>query len=558
VFTGRNSECVSCHQPDYAAVKVPPHADFPTTCATCHTTQTFSGATFDHNVNTQFALTGAHLTRICADCHADRVFSGKSQSCISCHQSAYDATSNPRHAAAGFSTNCLECHNTVSYRGATYDHKATRFPLTGAHGAVPCAACHGDGVYRGKPITCVSCHQAEFTQTTNPHHAQAGFATTCESCHNTSAFTGARFDHATTSFPLTGAHIAQTCLACHSDRVYDGKPQTCVACHISDYNATTSPKHTATGFPTTCESCHATTDWRTSFDHSKTMFPLTGAHVAATCADCHADNVFKGKPTTCVSCHLANYNATTNPSHAAAGYSTNCSACHSTAQWLGATFNHSTTAFPLSGAHLAVSCSDCHANGVYKGTPTACISCHQTDFNNTVNPHHVPAGFSTTCTSCHTTNPGWQPAPYNHSQTSFPLTGAHVAATCIDCHADRVYDGKLTTCVSCHQTDYNNTTNPRHSTAGFPTNCAACHTTTQWLGATFNHDGQFFPIYSGKHKGKWNTCADCHVNPSNYQVFECILCHEHSNKSEVDHKHAQVNGYQYKSTSCYGCHPTGN
>ncbi|MEW5915202.1 MAG: hypothetical protein AB1762_02300 [Gemmatimonadota bacterium] len=632
VFTGKSSQCVSCHQPEYDAAKNPPHGGFPTSCATCHTTQTFAGAKFDHSTDTKFALTGAHITTTCADCHGDRVYAGKSQSCVSCHQPQYDATVSPRHVNAGFSTNCAECHTTASYRGTVYDHSRTRFPLTGAHNAVSCsgchadqvykgkamscgschmadfsattqpphttsgfpttcetchsstttwtggifdhaatrfpltgahlattcADCHGDGVFRGKPTTCVSCHQTDYNATTKTPHGAAGFSTACESCHTTATFTGARYDHNATSFPLTGAHLAQTCADCHADRVYDGKPTTCVSCHLSDYNATRSPSHAASGFPQTCESCHSTTDWRAGFDHSKTLFPLTGAHMTATCAACHSDNVFKGKPTTCVSCHLANYNGTANPNHAALGYSTACESCHSSSQWLGAKFDHSTTAFPLAGAHLAVACTSCHVNGVYKGTPTTCISCHQTDFNGTTNPHHVQAGFSPACTSCHTMNPGWKPGTYNHNQTSFPLTGAHIGATCLDCHADKVYNNKPTTCVSCHLTDYNNTTNPRHSTSGFSTDCGSCHTTNQWLGATFNHDGQFFPIYSGKHRGKWTTCADCHVNPTNFKVFECILCHQHSDKTKVDNDHKGKSGYQYASTSCYACHPQGD
>ena len=88
--------------------------------------------------------------------------------------------------------------------------------------------------------------------------------------------------------------------------------------------------------------------------------------------------------------------------------------------------------------------------------------------------------------------------------------------------------------------------------------CTTCHTSTvTWKGATFDHDQQYFPIYSGKHLQKWSTCADCHVNSSNYTVFECILCHEHSNKSKVDADHQGKPGYVYKSTACYACHPTG-
>jgi hypothetical protein len=443
--------------------------------------------------------------------------------------------------------------------GARFDHAATSFPLTGAHIAQTCLACHADRVYDGKPQTCVSCHITDYNATTSPSHRATGFATTCESCHSTTDWHAA-FDHSKTLFPLTGAHITATCSACHADNVYKGKPTSCVSCHLTTYNGTTSPNHASVGYSTNCAACHSTAQWPgATFNHNTTAFPLTGAHGAVLCKDCHANGIYKGTPTACAGCHQSDFNGTTNPPHVAGGFPTTCTSCHTTAPgWKPATFNHSATAFPLTGSHLAAVCTDCHATGVYKGTPTACIGCHQTDYNNSTNPPHVAAAFPTTCSSCHTTNPGWKPSSFNHGQTSFPLTGAHLTATCLDCHSDGVYNGKPTTCVSCHQTDYNNTTNPKHATAGFPTDCASCHTTTRWLGATFNHDGQFFPIYSGEHKGKWSTCADCHVTATNYKVFECILCHEHSNKTDVDRDHRQVNGYQYTSTSCYACHPRGD
>jgi hypothetical protein len=47
------------------------------------------------------------------------------------------------------------------------------------------------------------------------------------------------------------------------------------------------------------------------------------------------------------------------------------------------------------------------------------------------------------------------------------------------------------------------------------------------------------------------------VNPGNYGAFECILCHEHSNRAEVDKDHREVSGYTYSSRACYRCHPRG-
>ncbi|MEW5844132.1 MAG: hypothetical protein AB1775_12805, partial [Bacteroidota bacterium] len=84
------------------------------------------------------------------------------------------------------------------------------------------------------------------------------------------------------------------------------------------------------------------------------------------------------------------------------------------------------------------------------------------------------------------------------------------------------------------------------------------HTTTAWTPSTFNHDGQYFPIYSGKHNGKWTLCSDCHTNSTNFKVFTCINCHEHSDKTKVDGKHSGVSGYVYSATSCYTCHPAGS
>jgi hypothetical protein len=128
---------------------------------------------------------------------------------------------------------------------------------------------------------------------------------------------------------------------------------------------------------------------------------------------------------------------------------------------------------------------------------------------------------------------------------------------CASCHVSGPIGPVAAECVSCHRADYDATTDPNHASAGFPTDCASCHGTAGWSGAAFDHDGLFFPIYSGKHRGKWSSCADCHVNPTNYSAFECILCHEHSNRNEVDNKHDGVSGYSYTSSACYRCHPDG-
>jgi hypothetical protein len=220
-----------------------------------------------------------------------------------------------------------------------------------------------------------------------------------------------------------------------------------------------------------------------------------------------------------------------------------------------ASIDHSKTRFPLTGAHQGVNCARCHTNGQYAGTPTDCVSCHRSNYNGATNPNHQAGGFSTTCQSCHTTN-AWKPASFDHNTTRFALTGAHRNTDCARCHTNGRYAGTPTTCVSCHQSKYDSAS-PNHRASGFPTSCQDCHSTSTWSGATFDHDGRYFPIYSGNHRSVWgSSCATCHTNPSNYAVFACINCHEHS-KSSTDNDHKNVRGYSYDSASCYRCHPRG-
>ncbi len=558
IYRGHQQSCIACHQANYDQVTVPDHrqAGFPLDCTTCHTNGPveWRGAHFDHDA-TQFPLTGAHIAPTCTTCHVDGIWRGTVSACVSCHQPAFDQTTNPSHPAARFPTDCTACHTTTGWPGAGYDHTITQFPLTGAHRAVTCRDCHADGVFQGKPAACISCHQVDYDRTTVPDHRAGGFPTDCTQCHSTVDFRGASFNHDVTQFPLTGLHRAETCLACHGDGVYRGKPTTCVSCHLPSYDQSARPPHRSLTFPTDCVRCHTTAGWPGApYDHSTTQFPLTGAHGAVSCQDCHANGVYRGKPTTCVSCHQPDYDRTVAPNHQSSGFPTDCTQCHTTTRWPGAAFNHDATPFPLTGSHRAVSCQDCHVGGVFRGTPTTCVSCHQTHYDQTVEPPHRSLAFPTDCQRCHTAA-GWPGALYEHSTTQFPLTGAHIAASCRSCHADRVYTGKSMACASCHQQDYDTTTDPNHRTAMFPTDCQTCHVTSTWLGARFDHDGPWFEIYSGKHRNRWTSCTACHTNSANYSVFTCLTCHL---KPQMDDKHKERAGYSYTSQACYTCHPRGS
>ena len=147
----------------------------------------------------------------------------------------------------------------------------------------------------------------DYNGTTNPAHKSAGFPTTCDTCHTTTNWTGATFNHNNTPFPLTGAHANVACTLCHINNVFAGTPTDCYSCHKADYTGTTNPNHTSAGWPTTCTTCHTTTAWlpATLPASYHTFFPLNHGNAKGVCTTCHTNSsdysVF-----TCTGCHGGN------------------------------------------------------------------------------------------------------------------------------------------------------------------------------------------------------------------------------------------------------------
>ncbi|MBK7214184.1 MAG: hypothetical protein IPH88_12980 [Bacteroidales bacterium] len=603
-------------------------------CYACHPTGSTDGA-FNHS-STHFPLTGAHVTVRCTDCHTNG-YSNTSMECSSCHINNFNQTSNPNHAAAGISEDCKACHTTdPGWKPAGFPTHANYYVLEGAHLTIAneCAKCH-NGNYQNTPNTCFACHETDFTQSTDPPHVSAQFPTTCEDCHNSTAWkpstfnhdgqyfpiysgkhngewnscsechtnpanyalyscidchehnqadtddehqgvggyaynsvacfechpTGSSegsFNHSSSNFPLTGGHAINDCASCHSNG-YSGTTTVCANCHINNYNQTSNPNHNGIGISSDCAQCHTTGPGWTpaSFPTHSNYYVIQGAHtaIATNCAACHQGN-YTSTPNTCFGCHSDDYNQTTNPNHQTSQFSTECQSCHSQTAWVPSTFNHNNV-YPLTGAHASITnCSLCHVNG-YANTPTNCEGCHQSAYNQSANPNHQALGIPNQCATCHTTNPGWAPATFPIHNNYYVLAGAHVsiANQCGDCHNGN-YNSTPNTCAGCHINNYNQTNDPDHQTAQFPTSCQDCHTQSSWQPSTFNHDSQYFPIYSGQHNGEWNTCSDCHPNPSNFGEFTCTTsCHP---QSSTNNDHQGVSGYSYNSAACLNCHPNGN
>ena len=301
------------------------------------------------------------------------------------------------------------------------------------------------------------------------------------------------------------------------------------------------PEYPHGDFEDDCSMCHRPEAWTPvevgpEFDHSKRGFNLDGSHDRADCRACHVSLDFGDVGTACASCHADIHQGELGA---------DCARCHTARSFIDRfemVRSHLATRFPLRGAHRISDCEDCHepvAQGGYQyvNTPVECVACHRTEYQATVDPDHQASSFPVTCGVCHTTV-AWVPAGFNHA----------LAAG--------------TPCASCHLDDYLATTDPNHQTAGFSRQCESCHNTRRWVPASFdgiNHDAAFFPIFSGKHQGKWDRCSDCHVNPNSYATFECLQCHEHDDPADLADKHSEVSGtYTYDSQACYGCHPRGD
>lgn len=326
--------------------------------------------------------------------------------CVSCLVLMTYAQESPH---GEISVACDACHGTESWNlmasPMRFNHRTTGFPLEGQHEQIACRQCHTTLHFAATPDRCASCHD-------DVHRKELGGM--CDRCHTPSSWLVPDMPqrHLTTRFALLGAHRLAQCRSCHTNlekHTYAGVPIECVACHGADYDATVAPPHRSSGISTDCASCHSVSalTWGGHFDHAQTGFRLTGAHTAVPCAGCHKGGAYAALSDQCVSCHLPRFTATTNPPHAASGFSTDCRSCHTTTTWIPATFDHEPF-FPISSGSTHRpgrwnACADCHTNaGSYQ--VFTCLNCHEHS-QNTVDPKHTGvAGYrydSQSCYSCH-------------------------------------------------------------------------------------------------------------------------------------------------------------
>jgi len=279
-----------------------------------------------------------------------------------------------------------------------------------------------------------------------------------------------------------------------------------------------------------CEACHTVENWHNivlkGFNHNKTRFALDGQHKMLQCKLCHPTLIFKQNKVVsdCYQCHKDMHQGTV-------GF--DCKRCHSTKSWLipNPRRMHQQVGFALIGAHAVADCYRCHQSASllrFENIRKDCYACHAKNYHATKNPNHLIAGYDTDCNRCHTqTGKDWTTAGKGNTHGFFPLKGGHSNVTCSSCHSNS-FEYKISSeCSVCHTPK--NTVIPAHRTKFNIYNCSNCHSIQGWSTMKFKQHDSWFQIYSGKHKGQWQRCIDCHNNDGTYKA-NCRKCHDFDSK----------------------------
>ncbi|MBX2820839.1 MAG: hypothetical protein KTR29_14190 [Rhodothermaceae bacterium] len=511
----------------------------------------------------------------CTQCHQLGQVGISNDKCLSCHTPIASRLEEEKgyHATIA-DQNCGDCHkdhfgldfDVLRFQPETFDHDLSGFDLVGAHTTIECRSCHQpefitsadvrtfksahdalEKTWLGVSAQCSYCHSSD-----NIHGTQF-VDQDCGTCHGESEWEGIPdFDHAATSFPLTGRHQAVSCEGCHTP--YEDQPdiihfadlpaQTCASCHTDVHQGALDPN---------CGTCHNTDGWdlftadfpTEAFDHSLTGFDLVGRHAEVTCSSCHA----KPAPQTtdiqityasaslestfpdpvsdqCISCHTDSFHG--GVFEDAPGGAT-CNNCHTEQGWSPATYDlarhNEETSFALTGAHLVAPCFTCHQTEnppelVFHFEDQRCESCHTG-----ANPHgdqFQQDNGQVSCATCHGTNSWSMDGTFDHADTRFALIGKHATASCDGCHPVNETSSGLAIqqftdipldCASCHQQD------APHEQQFEGQTCDSCHDSQSFFIETFDHNTTRFSL-DGAHEGV--ACGSCHGAEQNPQGIEFI------------------------------------
>src|SRR5579864_3188195 len=237
-------------------------------------------------------------------------------------------------------------------------------------------------------------------------------------------------------------------------------------------------------------------------------------------------------------------------------------------------FDHLTTGFELLGQHRNLPCEACHANAIFKGTPTQCGACHGigTAIRATAKPaNHILS--TDQCQSCHTPwafNPA---VDFDHTQALGSCSTCHNGVNATGMPATHIPidtpPGAPTPCEGCHSTTQFTTwagTVINHASVT-AMQCQTCHQTAAYLGMTPSTntkagDSRPNATLDANHPTSGD-CGQCHTTvsfaasvsrPANHipTSAPCVQCHTTGNDAQYS-----VTGTHQGVTGCLSCHGTG-
>ena len=136
-----------------------------------------------------FSLDGTYWLSKLLDLRTN--YTNTAADCAACHQAAYDATTQPSHLAAGFSTDCAACHSTAAWQPARFDHDGLYFRIySGKHRDkwTSCNVCHvSPSNY--VVFSCLECHEHDRTRMDDKHKDIGNYqyeSSACYACHRNS------------------------------------------------------------------------------------------------------------------------------------------------------------------------------------------------------------------------------------------------------------------------------------------------------------------------------------------------------------------------------------
>jgi hypothetical protein len=109
VPAGKDGACAGCHLPDFQGAHGHPGSK-PTTCAVCHTQQSWHPTVLEH----EWTLDGAHEKAKCFACHTGDPpkYRGLPHTCVDCHRKEYEKAKGHKDKAE----TCDDCHLNTTWK----------------------------------------------------------------------------------------------------------------------------------------------------------------------------------------------------------------------------------------------------------------------------------------------------------------------------------------------------------------------------------------------------------------------------------------------------------